>query len=412
MLGGTSRAIAFAVALLAAAPALAHTLTSFVMDADTGQVVEAVLPDHQNYPASLTKMMTLYLTFEALKAGKIHLDTPMKVSSRAARMQPSKLGLAAGTTITVKEAISALAVKSANDVAVVVAEALGGTEARFARTMTQKARELGMNHTTFRNASGLPNRHQLSTARDMARLALALRRDFPGQARVFAQEYFTYDGRRIRNHNHLLGKVDGVNGMKTGYIAAAGFNIVVSAERSGRHLIGVVMGGRTTRARDKLAAALIDKGFDTPPLPPIRTAALSGRAAAAAVEAAAQATAHATGDTPAAPVEAASAAPVDAAPVEAAPAVPRGWSVQVGAFRRYVSASRSILLASSRVTSLRTRPSSILRGEGDDDESELYRARFLGFTETDARQACAQLQNRRVRCLIVAPEEDTNVDPD
>ncbi len=393
MRGGTSRAIAFVVALLAAAPALAHTLSSFVIDAETGQVVEAVQPDHQNYPASLTKMMTLYLTFEALKAGKIHLDTPMKVSSRASRMQPSKLGLRPGQAITVKEAIQALVVKSANDVAVVVAEALGGTEARFARTMTETAHRLGMSHTTFRNASGLPNRHQLSTARDMAKLALALRQDFPKHAQVFAQEYFTYDGRRIRNHNHLLGKVDGVNGMKTGYIAAAGFNIVVSAERNGRRLIGVVMGGNTPRARDRLVTALIDKGFDTPPLPPVRTATLSGRAAAAAVAAAA------------APVE-------DSAPVEAAPAVPRGWSVQVGAFHQYTSASRSLLRATSRLASLRTRPTSILRGEGDDDESELYRARFLGFTEADARQACGQLKRHRVRCLIVAPEEDTNVDPD
>jgi D-alanyl-D-alanine carboxypeptidase len=394
VLGGTSRAIAFAAMLLAAGPALAHTLSSFVMDADTGQVVEAVGPDHQNYPASLTKMMTLYLTFEALQHKKITLGTPLKISSRAARMQPSKLGLRAGETITVKEAISALAVKSANDVAVAVAEALSGTEARFARAMTEKAHTLGMTHTNFRNASGLPNRHQLSTARDMAKLAVALRRDFPQYVPVFAQEYFTYDGRRIRNHNHLLGRVDGVNGMKTGYIAAAGFNIVVSAERNGRRLIGVVMGGTTPTARDRLVKALLAKGFDTPPLPPVRTAALSQRAATAAVQA------------PAA------TATDDAAPVEATPPVPRTWSVQVGAFRQYASASRSILHATRSMRSLRTRPTSILRGEGDDDESELYRARILGFTEADARQACTQLKHKRLRCLVIPPEEDSNVDPD
>ncbi len=393
MRGGICRAIALAAVLLAAVPAYAHTVTSFVMDADSGQVVEALRPDHQNYPASLTKMMTLYLTFEALQQKKLTLATPLKVSSRASRMQPSKLGLAAGTTITVKEAISALAVKSANDVAVVMAEALGGTEARFARTMTQKAHELGMTHTTFRNASGLPNRHQLSTARDMATLALALRRDFPNYAKVFAEEYFSYGGRRIRNHNHLLGKVDGVNGMKTGYIAAAGFNIVVSAERNGRRLIGVVMGGTSPRARDRLATALLDKGFDTPPLPPVRAATLSQRAASAVVEAAA-----ATSDDP--------------PPVETASPVPRTWSVQVGAFHQYASASRSILRATSRVASLRARPTSILRGEGDDDESELYRARIVGFNEADARGACDQLKSKKLRCVVVPPEEDTNVDPD
>ncbi len=405
MLGGISRTIGFAVALLAAAPAFAHTMTSFVMDADTGQVVEAVQPDRQNYPASLTKMMTLYLTFEALKAGRIHLDTPLKVSSRAASMQPSKLGLRVGQTITVKEAISALAVKSANDVAVVVAEGLGGTEARFARTMTEKARALGMMHTTFRNASGLPNRHQLSTARDMAHLALALRRDFPQYAPVFAKEYFTYDGLRIRNHNHLLGKVDGVNGMKTGYIAAAGFNIVVSATRHGRHLIGAVMGGNTPGARDKLVTALIDKGFDTPPLPPVRAAALSGRPAVAAV---AQAAAAATPPT----VSALPAPADDSPPVETARMVPPSWSIQVGAFRHYNSASRSIHRATSRIASLRARPTSILRGEGDEDETELYRARFLGFKEADARAVCGQLKKKRLHCLLVAPQEDVNVDSD
>jgi len=248
------RVIAIAMALLIAAalPAAAARYAAMVVDADTGAVLHAVNPDGQNYPASLTKMMTLYLVFEALKERRLTLGQRLPVSSRAAGQSPTKLDLKAGGAVTVDHAIRGIIVKSANDAAVVVAEALGGTEARFAQDMTEKAHALGMADTTFRNASGLPHRGQLSTARDMVTLARALRRDFPQYYHYFAEPSFAFGGQVHDNHNHLLTRYDGVDGVKTGYIRASGFNIVISAERQGRRLIGVVFGGTSPGARDRL----------------------------------------------------------------------------------------------------------------------------------------------------------------
>ncbi len=234
---------------------------SIVIQYDTGKVLHAVDPDTRLYPASLTKMMTLYLAFEALRRGHLRLDDKLRVSRHAAGMPPSKLGLEAGGGITVKDAILALITKSANDAAVVMAEALGGTEHQFAQWMTRKAHALGMNRTSFHNASGLPNSLQLSTARDMATLARALIRDFPEYYRLFATDEFTFRGRRHKNHNRLLQSYRGADGIKTGYTRASGFNLATSAVRRGSRLIAVVLGRKSPRSRNGHAARILDRAF-------------------------------------------------------------------------------------------------------------------------------------------------------
>ena len=234
---------------------------SIVIQYDTGKVLHAVDPDTRLYPASLTKMMTLYLAFEALRRGHLRLDDKLRVSRHAAGMPPSKLGLEEGGAIMVKDAILALITKSANDAAVVMAEALGGTEHQFAQWMTRKAHALGMNRTSFHNASGLPNSLQLSTARDMATLARALIRDFPEYYRLFATGEFNFRGRKHKNHNRLLKSYRGADGIKTGYIRASGFNLATSAVRSGSRLIAVVLGRKSPRSRNGHAARILDRAF-------------------------------------------------------------------------------------------------------------------------------------------------------
>jgi len=224
---------------------------SIVVDANSGKVMEAVNADSPRYPASLTKIMTLYLLFERLEAGKIKLSTKMPVSAHAAAQAPSKLGLKPGQSIDVATAIHAIITKSANDVAVCVAEAIAGDELTFAKQMTAKARALGMMHTNYHNASGLPDEHQLTTARDQAILGRAIQDRFPKYFHYFSRRYFVYHGKRMRNHNHLLGRVAGVDGIKTGYIHESGFNIVTSAHRNGRRIVAVVFGGRSAPARVK-----------------------------------------------------------------------------------------------------------------------------------------------------------------
>ncbi|WP_061934418.1 D-alanyl-D-alanine carboxypeptidase family protein [Aureimonas sp. AU22] len=231
---------------------------SIVVDMDSGRVLHADDADGLRHPASLTKLMTLYLLFEAIEARRIGLDDAMPVTAFAAARAPSKLGLRPGETIRVRDAMSGLAVKSANDVASVVAEALGGTDDAFALAMTRKARQLGMTRTNFANPSGLPDEAQISTARDMAILGQQIRKRFPQYAALFKTEGFEYGGRHYAATNKLLGRVAGVDGMKTGYVNASGFNLVASARRNGRGVIVVVLGGRTGRERDASVEALID----------------------------------------------------------------------------------------------------------------------------------------------------------
>ena len=244
-------------------PAQAYSppTASIVVDGNTGTVLHASNADAIRHPASLTKMMTLYLLFERLESGRVKLTSEMPTSAHAAGQAPSKVGLKPGDTIKVETAIKALVVKSANDVAVVVAEYLGGDEPTFARMMTAKARALGMAHTTYRNANGLPNDDQITTARDQALLGRALQDRFPNYFRYFNTRSFVYEGRTIRGHNRLLGSVDGVDGIKTGYIRASGFNIVTSVNRNNRHLVAAVFGGRTAAARDAVVRGLINKTY-------------------------------------------------------------------------------------------------------------------------------------------------------
>lgn len=215
--------------------------------------------EDQRYPASLTKMMTLYLLFEAIDAGKISKNAQIPVSEHARRQPPSKIGFKSGQTIDVDSAIRALATKSANDVAVAVGEYIAGSEDTFAATMTAKARVLGMRNTIFRNASGLPDNGQHSTARDMALLGMALRQRFPHYYHYFSEKDFVFRGKTIRGHNDLIGRVPGVDGIKTGYVRASGFNIVTSVNDGGRSLIVVVMGGDTARSRNDHVEELIER---------------------------------------------------------------------------------------------------------------------------------------------------------
>lgn len=246
-----------AVASAVFRPVHAHVL----MDAHSGRVIEAENADVVTYPASLTKMMTLLLTFEALDQGSLRLDQELPVSRHAANQKPSRLGVVPGGTIRVEDAILALSVKSANDVAVVLGEALGGSEENFAEQMTAKARSLGMTNTTFRNASGLPNREQRTTARDMARLARAVVSLPPQEYAYFSRTRFEWNGVVVPGHNRLFGRVEGYDGIKTGFVNLSGFNLAGSASRNGQRMIAVVLGGETAKARDNEVAELLEKGF-------------------------------------------------------------------------------------------------------------------------------------------------------
>jgi D-alanyl-D-alanine carboxypeptidase len=252
------------IQMIAPPPGSSAKYSALVIDAAKGDTLYQANATATRYPASLTKMMTLYLLFEALDQGRVSKTTEIPVSSSAARQPPSKIGLKTGQTIDVESAILALAVKSGNDCAVAVAEYLGGTEEQFAAQMTARARQLGMTGTVFRNASGLPDPDQRTTARDMAVLGMALRSRFPQHYHYFSQRDFTYRGRLVRGHNDLIGKVEGVDGIKTGYIRASGYSIVTSVRRGSRRLIIVVMGADSARARNAHVEELIEKYMRAP----------------------------------------------------------------------------------------------------------------------------------------------------
>ena len=232
--------------------------SAIVVDANSGRTLYEVQPDGLRHPASITKVMTLYLLFEQLDKGALTLQSRIPISEHAAAQEPSKLGLDPGETISVEDAIKAVVTRSANDIAVAIAEAIGHDESTFAEMMTRKAHALGMASTTYRNASGLPNDQQITTARDLTILARSLEDRFPRYFRYFSTEEFEYAGQTIGNHNHLLGRVDGVDGIKTGYTRASGFNLLTSVHRDGRSILAVVMGGRSAPARDRIMENLID----------------------------------------------------------------------------------------------------------------------------------------------------------
>jgi D-alanyl-D-alanine carboxypeptidase len=247
-----------AVLTLSADPINAAPYADIVVDANSGAVLHATNPDARRHPASLTKIMTLYLLFEQLDAGKLKLDTPLKVSAEASGQSPTKLGLKPGSSLAVEDAIKGMVTRSANDAAVVVAEAIAGSEDDFARLMTRKAHALGMKDTVYKNASGLPDDDQVTTARDQSTLGRAIQERFPRYYKYFSIRSFTFRGESISNHNHLLGKVEGVDGIKTGYINASGFNLVTSVHRGNRYLVAVVMGGSSGGSRDARMRELIN----------------------------------------------------------------------------------------------------------------------------------------------------------
>jgi D-alanyl-D-alanine carboxypeptidase len=235
--------------------------STIVVDAKTGEVINSAKPDELRHPASLAKIMTLYLLFSELDAGRLKLNSQIRISAEAAAQPPSKLGLKPGQSIEVEDAIKALITRSANDVAVAIAEIIAGDEESFAKLMTRRARGLGMTRTVFRNASGLPDPEQVTTAREMALLSLALQDRFPKYYPYFATRVFHWHGVAIGNHNRLLGSMDGVDGIKTGYTGASGFNLVTNVKRNNRHIVAVVMGGRTGAVRDELMRDLINENI-------------------------------------------------------------------------------------------------------------------------------------------------------
>lgn len=349
---------------------------ALVMDAGTGRVLYESNADARRYPASLTKMMTLYMAFEALEQRRWSLNGRLPVTARATAQPPSKLGLRKGQTITVKNAILALVTKSANDIAVVLAEGLGGTESRFAAAMTRKARQLGMSRTTFRNASGLPDPGQVTTARDMAMLAIALMRDFPQYYHYFSTRNFSYRGATYRNHNGLLGRYDGVDGIKTGYIRASGFNLVASARRGGRRIIGVVFGGKTAAARNSHMASLLDDGFRS-----LKTTLANDVA------------------RPRIGLDVTGEAAFPSVPTALQPA--GTWAIQVGAYSDARAAEVAAKHAAGLVPAL-TRGAVVHvepgRGPG---KSTVYQARIANVGRQEATRACRILSRKSVRCMTV-----------
>jgi D-alanyl-D-alanine carboxypeptidase len=394
------------ILIFSAWPAAAAKYAAIVVDTATGAVLHAQNPDERAYPASLTKMMTLYMVFEHISAKKISMETMLPISARAARQPPSRLGLKKGQKISVRDAVHALITKSANDVAAVVAEALGGSETRFAYMMTLRARKLGMSRTTFRNASGLPHRGQTSTVRDMARLGIALQRDFPQYYALFATKSFEYKGRRYRNHNRLLGRYDGTDGIKTGYIRDSGFNIVVSVERKGRRLIGVVFGGKSAGRRDRQMARLLTDAFksvfdgDSPPAEPLPALVADND-----LDTAGATDEHDDdkGETVIARALAAVAPAPPAAPEGSAEVpTPEEWAVQVGAYNRYAPAHLAATGAARKVPSLLNTRVVIVPGKSR--RRPLYRARLVGLDQKKAQEACRELRKQDFKCLAIKHE--------
>jgi D-alanyl-D-alanine carboxypeptidase len=397
--------------LIAVVPAArAAQYAAIVIDAQTGEVLHAVEPDAQSAPASLTKMMTLYLLFEALETGKVKLDQMMPVSAHAASQSPTKLGLPEGTYLSVEEGIGALVTKSANDAAAVIAEFLGGgSEDAFARKMTAKARKLGMNDTVFRNASGLPDPEQISTVRDMATLSRALQRDFPQHYHYFSMTTFDFRGRSIRNHNRLLYLGKGYDGLKTGYTHASGFNLAASAERDGRRLIGVVFGGQSAAWRDSRMARIVDVAYaGGGDVPSTMVASRKSKGQAATQVASAKSKKKSQVQLASAKrsfslVSKAEAGTLDQpAAKAAAKAVQKqavGYAVQVGAFGRQDMAQAAASKAKQSAADLADAKISVARqGQGSDS---LYVARLIGLSHQEAKASCTALKKKKIDCLVI-----------
>ena len=437
---------------------------AIVVDAESGEVLFSRFADQRRFPASITKVMTLYMTFEALTEGKAKLDDVLTVSAHAASQPPSKLGLGTGQTITLDNAMRATAVRSANDMAVALAEHIGGSEDRFTAQMTRKARELGMTQTQYVNSNGLPDSRQLTSARDLAILSRAIMRDYPQYYRYFGLHDWAYNGRDYRNTNGLLHNGNGYDGMKTGYTNASGYNLAASSVRDGRRLITIVLGGRSTSSRNAHVAALMDTGFEVErarargqsiqiaqtyfeshgfglgqetsdaveyamagteggatdigsngvaytaviaaqPVPPRVMPAPSETRAPAATQRAEVRTVDLTtslnGGTATPRPSTSSPRPAASAPArQPARAAAGGWSVQVGAFRDETVAANWLAEVNRR---FRIQFAAAER-TGQNAEG-WYRSRFTGMSEQNAQGACAALSERRVTCMVIRPQE-------
>lgn len=406
-------AIVGALAFSAPAANANSKYAGFVIDARTGKVLYADRADARRYPASLTKMMTLYMVFDALDRGKIKKSSRIRVSKHAAQQPPSKLGLRPGQTITVESAIYALVTKSANDVASAVGEFLGGTETRFAQIMTRKAKSLGMKSTVFKNASGLPNSHQVTTARDMAKLGLALREHFPRHYKYFSTRSFKYGKRRYRNHNRLLGSVRGVDGIKTGYTRASGYNLVTSATHGKRSIIAVVMGGKSGKSRNRHMAKLVRTYLPKASKRGKKRVLVASRGSKAVTVASAFAAlppssvptpaSRPQSDLPSRPKAAVSKPKDDIDNIVTSTAsITSAWYVQVAslptageadAFLRKTSAKAKSTLSSTKPVTQKFVKDGIT----------YYRARFAGFSSFDsANKTCKSLKRKKINCFAVS----------
>lgn len=399
--------------MLSTSPAHANPkYAAIVIDADTDQVLHEAHADAVRYPASLTKMMTLYLTFEALERGKLKLHQQLPVSARAASMPQTNLSLRKGYTIDVETAIKALIVRSANDVSVVLAEALGKTEWQFAVNMTSTARKLGMSKTTFRNANGLPDNRQTTTARDMARLGMALREDFPQYYHYFTTKSVRYKGRTYNTHNHVMKDYPGADGIKTGYINMSGFNLVTSVKRDGYSVVAVVMGGRTSRSRDAHMKDLLSRSLrqlaqSRQPVTATRVALVNAPVPVFKPGTEQMMAAVATEVTPAAKPDmqgesrySATAGAMETGGLQAAQRIVGDrWGIQVGAF----SESRDAFMAAVHAMNLATnelKGSEIAVHDPDNGNDRVFRARIANITEAQARKACRVLLAHKEACFV------------
>ncbi|MBW8298543.1 MAG: D-alanyl-D-alanine carboxypeptidase [Hydrogenophaga sp.] len=428
-------ALTFLVAIASSSTSATAGSAQLLLDARTGEVLASENPDSPNHPASLTKMMTLYMTFDAIRRGELSWDSKVPFSKYAASRPPTKLRVKAGDAITVKEAVLGMIVQSANDAAAAMAEKLGGTESQFAAMMTTKARSLGMSKTTFVNASGLPDDRQITTARDMSTLGIALLRDFPQEYKLFNTKSFAFRGRTINGHNNLMYRYKGMDGIKTGYTNASGFNLVSAVRDGDRRVIGVVMGGRSAASRDKVMEKLIAGniakasrgsqlmasnsarvgmdlarlGSDVPVPAPRQdaVAAVIGLANASPVAASMLGTAYAK------PVEMAAAdvssdvpalTPEAEIPLAAPKAEARmagGWQIQIAAAASAKAAMELLADAKAKIggplNDRDTYTEAVTRGG-----ATFYRARFTGFaSKTEARSACDQLVKNRYDCVLM-----------
>ncbi len=400
---------------------------AIVVEANTGRVLYERMSNETRYPASLTKMMTLYLLFEQVQKGNMTLSTPMTTSSYASSQDPTKLGLDAGDKITVEDAIKALVVRSANDVAVVTAEHLGGTEWGFATRMTQKAREMGMARTTFVNASGLPDESQRSTASDLVILSRRLVTDFPQFYPYFRLQSFYWGGRSFEGHNNLMKFFDGADGLKTGYTRMSGFNLASSATRQGTRLIAVVMGGRSARDRDIQSAELLESEFTRlglgRPAPVImamsplvlddeEAAAETAQDSAAAFRPDAASKVVMAAPQPAAPGSAPVYASIPSSPREisegdTADQVRSSLVVHTGQWGIQVGAHSTREKAETQLKEVTTQQRAIIGGarsaivQLDVRGETFYRVRFGAFTPAKAESLCKQLQKKGTSCLVV-----------